>query len=77
MLLVYMAKGDDYGIGDERSYSILEIARLFNTKIEFLPERKGNRSTSFIDTSKTKSLGWKIQNSVLNELEKFISDNKK
>jgi len=70
-------KGDDYGIGDERSYSILEIAELFNTKVEFLPERKGNRATSFIDTSKTKSLGWKIQNSVLDEIQSFINRNKK
>lgn len=69
-------KGDDYGIGDERSYSILEIAELFNTKVEFLPERKGNRATSFIDTSKTKSLGWEIQNSVLDEIFAFITENK-
>jgi len=75
-------KGDDYGIGDERSYSILEIAELFNTKVEFLPERKGNRATSFIPTffssvtSKTKSLGWEIQNSVLDEIFAFITENK-
>lgn len=50
--------GDDFGIGDERAYSILDVARLFGGKIIMKPAVAGNRMTSDIDTSKTRSLGW-------------------
>ena len=50
--------GDDYGIGDEHSYSILEVAEMFGGAIEMRPEVQGNRMGSDIDTTKTRSLGW-------------------
>ncbi len=51
--------GDDFGLGDEREYSILEVANMFGSKVEMLPPRAGNRMTSDIDTSKARTLGWK------------------
>lgn len=56
--------GDNYGLGDTREYSILEIAKLFGGEIDMLPERAGNRLTSAIDTSKAEALGWKLTHSV-------------
>jgi len=50
--------GDDYGIGSPESYTILEIAKLFNASIEMLPERAGNRMTADVVTAKTEALGW-------------------
>jgi UDP-glucose 4-epimerase len=50
--------GDDFGIGDEHEYSILEVATLFGGEIVVTPLRAGNRMVSKIDTSKTRSLGW-------------------
>ncbi len=50
--------GDDFGIGNERAYSILEVAQLFGRDIEMLPPRQGNRMDSSIDTSKLRALGW-------------------
>jgi UDP-glucose 4-epimerase len=50
--------GDDYGIGHDRSYSILEVAELFGRPVEMLPTRPGNRMDSSIDTSKVRILGW-------------------
>ena len=50
--------GDDYGIGSPESYTILEIANLFNAPIEMLPERPGNRMTADVVTAKTEALGW-------------------
>jgi UDP-glucose 4-epimerase len=64
--------GDDFGIGDERAYSILEIAKMFGREIEMLPERKGNRMSAEIDTSKTKLLGWEIKRS----LDNYIAETK-
>ena len=51
-------EGDDFGIGDEQAYSILEVAQMFGTDIEMGPEVPGNRMGSDIDTSKTRLLGW-------------------
>ena len=50
--------GDDFGIGDEHAYSILEVAQMFGGEIVMKPASQGNRMTSDIDTSKTRSLGW-------------------
>ena len=50
--------GDDFGIGDEHAYSILEVARLFGGDIVMKPSAPGNRMTSDIDVSKTRALGW-------------------
>lgn len=51
--------GDEFGIGSEESFSILEIAKLFNGEIQMLPERRGNRMTADVVTEKTRALGWK------------------
>lgn len=50
--------GDDFGIGDEHAYSILEVAQLFGGEVIMRPAVQGNRMSSEIDTSKTRSLGW-------------------
>lgn len=50
--------GDDFGIGDERAYSILEVAEMFCSEIQMRPPVPGNRMDSDIDTSKTRALGW-------------------
>ena len=64
MLVGEKGEGDNYGLGDTREYSILDIAKMFGGPIEMLPERAGNRQSSAIDTSKAESLGWKITHSV-------------
>lgn len=69
ILAGFEGAGDDFGIGHERAYSILEVAKLFNHPIEMLPERKGNRMGSSLDTSKIRSLGW----SPNHDLETYIS----
>jgi UDP-glucose 4-epimerase len=50
--------GDDFGIGDEKAYSILEVAQMFGGDIIMKPATQGNRMSADIDTSKTRSLGW-------------------
>lgn len=54
-------EGDEFGIGSEQSYTILELAHMISDKIEMVPSRPGNRINSEIDTSKTRLLGWKPQ----------------
>lgn len=56
--------GDEFGIGNPESYSIIEIAQMFGAEIEMLPERKGNRMTADVVTEKTEALGWSAKYSV-------------
>lgn len=51
-------QGDEYGLGNERAYTILEVAQMFGSDIVMMPPRAGNRMQSAIDTSKTRGLGW-------------------
>ncbi len=50
--------GDNFGIGDEKAYSILDVAQMFGGEIVMMPAVKGNRMDSDIDTAKTRNLGW-------------------
>lgn len=50
--------GDEFGIGNEESFSILDVAKLFKGTIQMLPERRGNRMNAEVISDKTKSLGW-------------------
>ena len=63
-------KGDGYGIGSNKSHKIIEIAKMFNGKIEMLPERNGNRMTAKLVTKKTEALGWKPKYNI----EKYIAE---
>jgi UDP-glucose 4-epimerase len=56
--------GDDFGIGSDESYTILEIANMFGGEIKMLPERPGNRMSAEVITDKTKQLGWQSQHSI-------------
>lgn len=51
--------GDEYGLGANESYSVLEVAELFGGPIEFLSERKGNRMSGALDVRRARQeLGW-------------------
>jgi UDP-glucose 4-epimerase len=50
--------GDNYGIGADVSYSVLDVAEMFGGEVVMMPERKGNRLTSGVDNAKLKALGW-------------------
>ena len=52
-------EGDEYGLGHDDAYSILEVAEMFDDEIEMLPDRPGNRSSSNADTRRALlELGW-------------------
>lgn len=70
-------QGDEYGLGSPESYSVLEIAQMFGGKIEMLPERKGNRMESVMDTSRAeKEFGWKPERTVREYIESLKKENK-
>lgn len=63
-------EGDDYGIGSPESFSIIDIANMFEgVQIEMIPERAGNRMTAEVITEKTIALGWSPTMSVINYIK--------
>lgn len=81
ILIGKYGKGDNYGIGFPKAYTITEIAYHFDsTNVKFLPERKGNRLLADVITDKTRDLGWNPTISVIeyiNELKKCNWDSSK
>ncbi|KKW47236.1 ADP-L-glycero-D-manno-heptose-6-epimerase [Candidatus Kaiserbacteria bacterium RIFCSPHIGHO2_02_FULL_59_21] len=69
-------QGDEYGIGSPESYSVLELAKMFTDNVVMLPERKGNRMESIVDTSRVeKEFGWKPEHSVREYVESLKREN--
>ena len=60
--------GDEFGIGSNEAFTVLEVAEIFlgmnideainKGNVIMLPERRGNRMSAEVITDKTKSLGW-------------------
>jgi UDP-glucose 4-epimerase len=73
-LLVVGEKGesDNFGLGAPESYSVLEIAKMFEGDIEMLPARKGNRMDSTIDVTRSKELGWKSKITIKDYIKDFV-----
>jgi UDP-glucose 4-epimerase len=67
-----------YSISNKKSYSIIEVAKLFNSKIKLLPPRKGERFasalTNIYDSSKVYKNFGKI--SLKSYVTEFLENNK-
>jgi len=68
-----------YSISNRKTYSILQVAKLFNCKIKYLPSRKGERYasalTNAIFTNKVHKRFGKIN--LKDYIDSFIKDQKK
>jgi UDP-glucose 4-epimerase len=51
-------EGDEFGLGADESFSILEVAQMFGGPIEMRPETAGNRMSAALDTTKARAIGW-------------------
>jgi UDP-glucose 4-epimerase len=67
--------GDEFGIGSSEAYSIIEIAQMFGGEKKMLPERKGNRMTADVISTKTEALGWKPTRTVKEYIEEQRKNN--
>lgn len=72
LLVAQQGHGDEYGLGSDTSYSILEVAKMFQSELVFLPERKANRTSSRLDASKTHALGWRAVRSLETYIEDYV-----
>lgn len=75
--LIIIAKkgdGDGYGIGSSEAISVINLAKMFNADIEYLPPRKGNRMDARLVTKKTKDLGWKPKINLRDHIKEFLNE---
>jgi hypothetical protein len=70
-------EGDGYGIGNPHAYSIMDVAKMFATSIVTLPPRKGNRTSSDVETEKLIALGWKAQRQLAEDIKAFVANTPK
>ena len=61
LLVGEKGEGDEFGLGADESFSVLEVATMFGGEIRMLSERKGNRMDAVLDTSKSRAVGWRAQ----------------
>ncbi len=51
-------EGDNFGIGTDEHFSLLEVAEMFGGEIEMLPATQSTRTSPDVDSTKTRALGW-------------------
>jgi UDP-glucose 4-epimerase len=73
VLIAERGEGDDYGIGDDRAYTILEVAELMGGEVAMQSEARGDRKDAELTTEKTRALGWKPQRSLKDYLHESTS----
>jgi len=66
--------GDEYGIGDPQEYTINEVAEMFESPIEYLPVRKGNRLSAPVISKKTRILGWEPKHNLKNYINQLMKN---
>lgn len=76
MVIAEKGEGDEYGLGNDQGFSIIDVARLFKTNVVMLPERQGNRMQSALVTTKTAELGWRPTRRLEEYVQNFVTNNK-
>lgn len=67
--------GDEYGLGNEEAYSVLEIAEMFGAPVTMLPERKGNRMSGKVDTSRMNNeFGWRAEKNIKDYIGAIVAN---
>jgi len=71
ILVIEKGKRDDYMIGDTKTTTILELAKMFGSNIIFKDDKPGNRKKSILDTTKIKKLGFKVNHNLKDFIEEY------
>jgi len=62
-----------YNISPGKCYSVNQIAKMFNTKYKYIPERKGEARIVWLKSDKAKKeLGWAPSKNIEEEIKKYV-----
>ena len=66
---------NEYMLGTKKQYSIIQIAKMFKTKIKYISQRKGERfKSSITNNNAQKILGYKSSIDISDYIKEFIKD---
>ena len=65
-------EGDEFGLGAEAEYSVLEVAEMFGSEVTMIPERAGNRMTAKLDVTKSHALGWRATRTLPDYIDRIL-----
>ena len=67
---------NEFFLGSGKEYSILQVAKMFKTKIKTIKEKPGERYGGLCDYSKAKKLlGYSPKNNLKDYIKNFINNN--
>lgn len=75
LLAAESGSGDGYGIGNPKSYTIIDVADLFGGAKEMIPERPGNRMNGPVVNEKLISMGWRPQTELVDYINHLKNNN--
>jgi UDP-glucose 4-epimerase len=67
-------KGDGFALGNAKTYSIMELARAFGTRVRLVAGYPG-RAEAKNDASKARALGWNPSVDVMDYVREFLAEN--
>ena len=66
---------NEYMLGTNKTYTILQIAKMFKSKFTFLPQRSGERfGSTMLNNNAQKILGYKAKKSIKDYIKNIISN---
>ena len=66
---------NEYMLGTNKTYTILQIAKMFKSKIKFLPQRSGERfGSTMLNNNAQKILGYNAKKSIKDYIKNIISN---
>ena len=75
-LAMIKGKQNEYMLCTNKSYSIMQIAKMFNTKYKLLKSRPGERfGSTILNNNAKKILGFKPKKSIKDYIKNFINNN--
>lgn len=66
-------EGDNFGIGTDETFSLLEVAEMFGGKIEMYESTKTTRHSAEVDSVKTRALGWMPQHHLPDYIQETLT----
>ncbi len=67
-------EGDNFGIGTDEAFSLLEVANMFGGEIEMLPQTESSRTSPDADSEKVRALGWVPQHHIQDYIKENIEN---
>lgn len=72
MLVGENGRGDEFGLGNDQHFSVLDVAKFFGAEVIMLPERRGNRMQSGLDRTKSEAIGWSAKRKLKVHIDEYV-----